>query len=94
MVTVRQKRRKRTIGRLDRTVVQDSMTPARLAHDTLVSAPRYDSLLTVVLSENKVKQQTQTWRQQQDNYPGNGFQGIAILGNNDQYQPNSRNEVQ
>ena len=71
MVAVRQKLRKRTIGRLDRAVVQDSMTPARLAHDTLVSASRYDSLLTVVLSENKVKQQTQTWRQQQDNYPGN-----------------------
>jgi hypothetical protein len=59
----------------------------------LVSMPRYDTLLAIVLTEKEIKDQAYARQQQQHHHPWYGLQGIAVFGDYDQRQSYNHDPV-
>jgi len=57
----------------------------RSLHDALIGAPGDNPLLPVILSEEEIEQEPDTGSKEQHDHPGDRFQRIPILCDDNQY---------
>ena len=84
VVDVDKQVRERNVWGRDATPLAAQRIVHRVHHQPLVGAARDDFLLAEVLSEKEIKDQPDHGSEDQDDHPGNGFQRVAVAGDDNQ----------